>query len=1724
MRGKFCVFNVTAFLIQLTVLLCVPAVRAQDFWEGRIVVTVLSPKPVQGVLKPDSWTIDLANHLKVQVSRSEKLSSAPETLLVIDAERLQENDLPQIRDFLMQVQKNPEPDGQAAKIAWVEGGEWKWLSAEAVPTRLGRPSKRQQDSLEAAIFLDRFREILSVSQSGETPRQIVLMTRDFLVPELMTEPTPQSDARRSIPSQCFDSVVAALTNQPSRLKLINFSPEQGYLTHLTEIMGGSVRHETDPECCLQSVDLEDTYLLTLLSSFEGPENSLPNIPVQPLRIQIRNREQEWVVQAPRLLWPLPPGLPPPTLSELLEAEQLRSRVQSLTASNDPVQALVLSRKIVRLEPFDLHERMRTLQLLKTVEHPDPRELERSVDEALMFFPDSLELCYQKGLVAEEGGRTTEAVRWYERAMKLDGARRDISLTLASLYLKTEQWEPSILCFERIIGTESDSASVRVGYAKALWKTGSSEKAQAQLTVAREMHPGHMPALELEMRFALESKDYRQALKLARNILDFQPDLPAANLTAGLALTGLQRCKDALPYLEAADSDPYRDNFELQYGLYECLLDQERLDEAIHNLARAANLRSKTPEIWITLARLHERRGNQEAANEALKRGTETNVDDPRFHLSLSTWWERHGEGAKALIALEKALSLARGQERAEFAQRYVLLALQENGTDAGLEQASGKLDPELDNHLLQMLQARRETQDEENSARETRKGMVLPGGFEPLLNYAPFLKSRIQDEDLLDLLFGYLLETEPLKFANQRVVQSNPRRDETTNFYREVLRFESWLEQEVGSKRIHQPITTEESDLEPANRVLSYFGVKVRKPKQGRPTYTPDPDSLPKLEVVVEPRYERRRTVLKWYGVNTNLMGEGSVLEFELKDANVPILMGVDYWNRNIFKLNEDQQEKMLLRWLENPQAMKLYRALAKLPPPARERLVGLLTIDQLLEEITPGLLSMGDLLKFDDHGRIVLPGGDQAVSLWSRLVRISLDDEESFIRKLFTRDEGKALYYLASLSQQKATVLDFLMSESTRFERLYGFLPPPPKGNFLAGRPARNFNDTADILAMLQTDGKEVFFPASWDQSSASLSQETGRFAGDDKLIRSLFDTAGNGAPPHSAKKYAMLTGLSLYDSPLLSGAPERLLDLGALYGLVADLGLNSESVENLLQRTESIEMKVSQSDRRTVIALFQAPLVILRTLVHNQVLEREKVPELAALLISSEPDSWLPGDVALTVTPVLVELTQLLENRYGPGQPLELLLKAFADRHELISFLWNGRVRKIDLAQREVEQMHNCLDEHYVASLDSVLAALQVLTDLSDTSEAIVEQMDRSVQPLLSAEMSWSYLSDRYRRAVQHTNAQRLQTALNNFRREFLYAGPENRKNASTNLSHELAPYLAEALIALVYVRSIKGDDLVVQTDEHFFRKHAFEETSFALGSHGPHAMGGSWGQPILVKDHILGSRIVGSLAGISRPLARLKAEQLHAQSSTRFADSTFPVTQKLAVALVDSLSLKDEALDWAGTTIDLARKVIAASIIDTKLRPFVFASVDRLCGPVRSWQVRQNIQKGDLTAALHLLLPSELFQLGKEHWISRSPGASPEAAEFWFFQQQPSRAGGIPSTWENELGFPLTTVVGIDILSLDHPGSIESSSTYNSPHRLAERCCELKLHMAQLFWKMGLPSPLFKLVCDKILDRVLPRVGQVDREDWRAITGELLQVNEDDVRAVLSELFDE
>ncbi|MGW8179484.1 MAG: tetratricopeptide repeat protein, partial [bacterium] len=496
-----------------------PTLLTPENRESKILISIHGSQQAPPDPAASDWSIT-SSHSRIQVVQSERLSEQPGTLVVLDAARLRENDYRSIRDTWASAFPGHNP-----KVAWVDDKGWTWQSSKSLPSQLPQSVEKKEDSFEAAVFLDWIREILTAARNGEAPLQIKVFTRDFPVPEFESGPVASGATGRSLPRQCLEGVISALTIQPSHLEVINFSPKPGYLVGLARKMGGSATHKPAE---IRVFNLEKTYLLTLLTSFRTSEGSLPALPVRPFKIEVRNQDPDWEIHAPQQLWPLPVGIQPPTLSELLEAQQLRPRVNSLIRANDPIQALVLARKIVLLSPFSLSDHLCVLELMRSIGNPDPGELNRSIDEALTLFPGSTELCYQKALISEEDGKIVEAIEWYEKAVKAEPANTDLDLKLARLYARTGVWKNSILRFEKVVGTELESAPVRIEYAEALRAVGEFEKALAQAEVALKLNPDSLPAAELQMRAALDSKKYEEALALARRFLESHPKRPAAN--------------------------------------------------------------------------------------------------------------------------------------------------------------------------------------------------------------------------------------------------------------------------------------------------------------------------------------------------------------------------------------------------------------------------------------------------------------------------------------------------------------------------------------------------------------------------------------------------------------------------------------------------------------------------------------------------------------------------------------------------------------------------------------------------------------------------------------------------------------------------------------------------------------------------------------------------------------------------------------------------------------------------------------------------------------------------------------------------------------------------------------------------------------------------------------------------------------------------------------------
>ncbi len=333
---------------------------------------------------------------------------------------------------------------------------------------------------------------------------------------------------------------------------------------------------------------------------------------------------------------------------------------------------------------------------------------------------------------------------------------------------------------------------------------------------------------------------------------------------------------------------------------------------------------------------------------------------------------------------------------------------------------------------------------------------------------------------------------------------------------------------------------------------------------------------------------------------------------------------------------------------------------------------------------------------------------------------------------------------------------------------------------------------------------------------------------------------------------------------------------------------------------------------------------------------------------------------------------------------------------------------------------------------------------------------------------------------------------------------------------LADELAPFLGESLLALVYAAEIQEDEIVSQADENFVRKH-----DFALDLKGPQPEGGTWGRPKVMRDDVLGARIRGSLVGISAAMAKLKGEQLEGGVATRFADPAFPVMQKVAIALINPAELSDAVLGFAAESINLAERLLAAATVDSEIKNYCYDFVSRRCGERRALLIKKHLAAGQIDKVKELMLPSELFSLGHEFYSDGAFGADYP----WSFRQSAlldELSKGLNRAGLSQLGYPAASWHGIDTLALESPAPVEAMATYVSPHRLAERSCELKLQLARIFWQSGLPASIFKPIADRVVEKAMRDVGQASVQDWEPIIRAIKNINEEMVMETAFELI--
>jgi tetratricopeptide (TPR) repeat protein len=255
-------------------------------------------------------------------------------------------------------------------------------------------------------------------------------------------------------------------------------------------------------------------------------------------------------------------------------------------------------------------------------------------------------------------RAARAVEYYRKATTLEERSGRLFLKLAVAQLQADQPDEGLASIERALTLEPASAEARYVKTLVLLALGQDREALAALDDLVAAQPGHTPTREALAAVSTSLGDYRRAVDELSALSVLEPDRPSRAVAVALAMARLGRETDALDVLERArerfptDADVLTTLGHAWLVRAERTSDPEALQRASGLLATATAQPSPSSVALSDWGRIRQLQGDLDGAAAALERAVATAPASPEAFLRLAAVRERRQDTARARQALE----------------------------------------------------------------------------------------------------------------------------------------------------------------------------------------------------------------------------------------------------------------------------------------------------------------------------------------------------------------------------------------------------------------------------------------------------------------------------------------------------------------------------------------------------------------------------------------------------------------------------------------------------------------------------------------------------------------------------------------------------------------------------------------------------------------------------------------------------------------------------------------------------------------------------------------------------------------------------------------------------------------------------------------------------------------------------------------------------------------
>ncbi len=242
--------------------------------------------------------------------------------------------------------------------------------------------------------------------------------------------------------------------------------------------------------------------------------------------------------------------------------------------------------------------------------------ETNLRNALRAEPGSAEILYQLGLVLRQESKPKESLAIYTQAAAVRRPTADELRSVALDYVLLNDYDDAVHWLRVALSTDAANVDVLYSLGRCLYTQNQFEQAEQAFRRVLTLHPGHLKAEE-NLGLTLDAEN--------------QPEKAEAALRQAAQWATERDIADPWPFLDL--------------GVF--LLDQQRAEEALPSLKRAAALAPDMAEAREKLGRALALTGDAKAGASELEVAVRLDPKEPKAHFELGQAYRDLGEADKA---------------------------------------------------------------------------------------------------------------------------------------------------------------------------------------------------------------------------------------------------------------------------------------------------------------------------------------------------------------------------------------------------------------------------------------------------------------------------------------------------------------------------------------------------------------------------------------------------------------------------------------------------------------------------------------------------------------------------------------------------------------------------------------------------------------------------------------------------------------------------------------------------------------------------------------------------------------------------------------------------------------------------------------------------------------------------------------------------------------------